>query len=148
VEFTTRQRISQLKETVVPANDIDDPLIVDPPRLIDFDWEHGGLTLVLSRPVNETWIWALHNMGGHTAVVGKGPESFSIGGNKAMIDAEEASVQRIIDYFKQWLPQTNRVYEERIRQDLRRQEEQQRRELKRQIEEQEARARVLKNIRL
>lgn len=40
-EFVTRQRISDLKQTVVPVTDLDDPLIADPPHLVNFDYEQG-----------------------------------------------------------------------------------------------------------
>lgn len=71
-EFVTRQRISELKATVVPVTDLDDPLIADPPRLVDFDWDQGTLTLFFQRPVNPKWIQALNNMGGYRSVMGKG----------------------------------------------------------------------------
>ncbi len=65
-EFITRQRISELANTVVPVGELDDALIVDPPRLVDFDWDHGQLTLILNRPVNSKWVSALHNMGNYS----------------------------------------------------------------------------------
>jgi serine/threonine protein kinase len=147
-EFVTSQRLSQLKETVVPVGEVDDLLIADPIKLVDFDWENDRLTLSLSHPVNETWIWALRNMGSFSSLLGKGPEYFSFAGDRAIIGARENEVQRTIDYFKDWLPKANRVYEERIRRDLKAEEEKRRRQLQRQIEEQEARQRVLKNIKL
>lgn len=42
-EFITRQRISELKQTVVPITDLDDPLIIDPPQLIEVDYQLGSL---------------------------------------------------------------------------------------------------------
>ncbi len=147
-EFITRQRVSELKDTVVPITELDDPLIADPPRLVNFDWNQGILTLFFQQPVNEKWVWALQNMGSHTAVLGKGPEAFKIGGDKAVIGATENEVQKIIDYFNDWLPAANRVYEQRIRREKEQAEEKQRKELERQIAEQEARQRVLKNIKL
>jgi len=147
-EFITRQKISELKDTVVPVTDLDDPLITDPPRIVNFDWDRNTLTLIFQQPVNEKWVWALHNMGGHSAVAGYGPEAFKIRGDKAVINATEDLVQRIIDYFNDWLPNANRVYEQRIRREKEEAEEAQRKELERQIKEQEARQRVLKNIKL
>jgi len=147
-EFITRQKISNLKDTVVPVTELDDPLIADPPRLVNFDWDRGTLTLFFQRPVNEKWIWALQNMGSHTSLLGKGPEVFKIDGNVAVIGATESQVQKIIDYFKGWLPVANRVYERRIRREKEEAEEKQRKELARQIAEEEARQRVLKNIKL
>jgi len=147
-EFITRQRISELKDTVVPVTDLDDPLITDPLRIISFDWDRNTLTLYFQQPVNEKWVWALHNMGGHTGLMGYGPEAFRISGNKAVIDATEDLVQRIIDHFIEWLPKANRVYEERIRREKQQAEDAQRKEFERQIKEQEARQRVLKNVKL
>ncbi len=147
-EFITRQKVSKLKDTVVPITELDDPLIADPPRLVNCDWDRGILTFVFQQPVNEKWVWALQNMGSHTSLLGKGPEAFKVHGDKAVIDATEQEVQKIIDYFNDWLPAANRVYEQRIRREKEQAEENQRKELKRQIAEQEARQRVLKNIKL
>ncbi|MBA7675099.1 hypothetical protein ES703_83328 [subsurface metagenome] len=91
---------------------------------------------------------ALHNMGGHSALAGYGPEAFQIRGDKAVINATEDIVQRIIDFFNDWLPNVNRVYEQCIHREKEEAEEAQRKELERQIKEQEARQRVLKNIKL
>jgi len=147
-EFVTRQRISELKDTVVPVTELDDPLIADPPRLINVDWDQGTLTLFFQQPVNDKWIWALQNMGSHSSLVGKGPEFFKIHGDKAVISAREKEVQTIIDYFHGWLPKANSVYERRILREKKEAEEKQRKELERQTEEQEARQRILKSIKL
>ena len=147
-EFVTRQRVSQLKETVIPATEVDDPLIADPPRLVNVDWERGVLTLFFQQPVNRNWVWALHNMGSHSSILGKGPEMFRIEGNKAVIDATEKQVQQVINYFKDWLPKANRVYEQRIRMENDEAERKKRMEIEHQIAEQEARQRVLKSIKL
>ncbi len=147
-EFIVRQRLSELKQTVIPVSELDDPLILDPPRLVNFDYDHGKLTLFFQQPVNEKWIWALNNMGSYSSLSGKRPERFQISGNQAYIDAEESIVQDIINYFKGWLPTANRVYEQRIRHEKREAEERQREQLQREIEEQQRRERVLKNVRL
>jgi serine/threonine protein kinase len=145
-DFITNQRISELTHTVVPVDELDDPLIVDPPHLVGLDWGNDQLTLTLSRPVNEKWNWALHNMGSHSSLVGYGPERFSFVGDKATIQAPERLVQRIIDYLKSWLPQTNQVYRERIEREKRQAEESQRKRLQQELESQQARQRVLRNV--
>lgn len=147
-EFITRQKASELKATVVPITELDDPLIADPPRLVNFDWDQGTLTLFFQQPVTEEWVWALQNMGSHTSVLGKGPDAFKIDGDKAVIGATENEVQRIINYFTDWLPKANRVYEQRMRREKEEAEEKQRKELERQIAEQETRQRVLKSTKL
>lgn len=86
-DFVTTQRLSALKNTVVPQSELDDPLVLDPPKLFSVEWDHDQLTLKLSREVNQKWVWALHHMGSHSSVMGKGPEHFDIRGNQARIAA-------------------------------------------------------------
>lgn len=132
----------------MPVTDLDDPLILDPPHLVNFDYEQERLILFFQRPVNAKWINALHNMGTYTSVMGKGPERFSFSGEKASIPARESEVQRIIDYFKAWLPNANRVYEHTICSEKQEAEERQRRQLQQEVEEQERRQRILASIRI
>jgi serine/threonine protein kinase len=148
VEFASLQRLSELKQKVVPVTDIDDPLINDPPCLRDFDYNRGVLLLHLSGSVNDKWVFALRNMGTSPSVMNKGPERFDILGDTAAIRAEEQDVQQIIDYFKDWLPIANRKYEQMIRSEQREEEERQRRELQMEIEELERQRRVRANVRI
>jgi serine/threonine protein kinase len=147
-EFITRQKVSKLKETVVPMTDLDDLLIEDPIRIVSADWERGKLTIVLQHPVNREWIEAFRNMGSHTAVWGKGPEMFAFDKNKAIISAQENEVQRIINYFAEWLPQANTTYQRNMKRKKEQEEAKQREEIERQIQEQEARQRVLNSIKI
>lgn len=147
-EFITQQKISSLKKTVVPTTEIDDPLITDPPKLVNFDWNRGALTLFLNRPVNSKWIWALQNMGGYASLWGIEPGSFTFSGNEARISISENNVQAMINHFKNWLPKANRMYEQRIRQEKLKAEEESRQKLQREIEEQEARQRVLEKVKI
>jgi len=147
-EFVTQQKISALKQTVIPVTEIDDPLIADPPKLVDFDWDRGVLTLFLNRPVNSNWKRALKNMGNYTSLWNKGPESFAFSENKARINSDEDDVQTVINHFKNWLPKANRVYEQRIREEKQEAEEKSRQELQRKIKEQETRKRVLKKVKI
>jgi len=150
-EFVTRQRISELKQTVVPVTDLDDPLIIDPPRLVNFDYEPGVLILFFQQSVNTKWIDAFHNIARYasvTSVMGKGPERFSFSGDSARIPAQETQVQQVIDHFKAWLPVANRVYEGMVRREKQVAEEQQRKQLQKEIEEQERRQRILASVRI
>lgn len=147
-EFVSRQRLSELKETVVPITEIDDPLIADPPSLVNFDWDHGTLTLFLSRLVNSEWVWALQNMGSYASLFGKGPEKFSVSGDQAVITARENEVQQIVDYFKNWVPKANQVYKNKVLREREHEEETKRQQLAREIKQEEARQRVLKNVKI
>ena len=100
----SRQRLSAAKNEVVKVGEIDDDLALTPPKVVGASWDGGSLTLTLDRPVHQGWVNALQNMGGHTSVMGRGPERFTFTGKTARIQSREDEAQRIIDYFKEWLP--------------------------------------------
>lgn len=148
-EFITHQRISKLENTVITTSDIDDPLILNPPELINFDYQDGNLILILSKEVNPLWVWALNNMGNYNSVRGKGPERFKILENKAIIPARDQSeAQAIINYFKTWLPKANSVYEQKVRKDIENKEKEERQRLQAEIEKQKQRERILKDVKI
>jgi serine/threonine protein kinase len=81
------QRLSKIKETVIKTGEIDEPLAFDPPQLIDASWDADLLTLTLDRPVNQSWVNALHQMGNFTSVSGIPPQAFNFSGNRATVRA-------------------------------------------------------------
>jgi len=149
-EFIQRQQLSQLRNVVIPSNEIDDSLIADPPRLVDFDWENGLLTLILSGPVTDKWIQTFYSINWRQAPMGKEPRAFSFikSKNEAQIRAEERQVQEIINYFKGWLPVAQNDYKRLLEQEKRDQDEKVQRELQNKIVEQEARERLRKSVKI
>lgn len=109
-EFVTRQEFDRAKQRVVPLGTASDPLIDDPPRIIDFDWDAGTLTLVLSRPVTGDWISAFQNIGSRHSVMYADVTDFRFVGDKALVRAEASDVQRIVNHFKDWIPKATQVY--------------------------------------
>lgn len=147
-DYVSEQKLSALKSTVVPTSEIDDPLVVTPIKIVGFEWDNGFLTLILSQPVNQMWRNALLNMGSHSSLIGKGPESFTFEGNCAKVRAEERQVQDIINYFKSWMPQTTAKYKYYIEEEHRRKEDQERQKIRMEVEAEEAKTRLRKNIKL
>lgn len=145
-EHITLQKISALENTVIPASEVDDPIAKDPMRITNVDWSDNVLTIELNHPVNKTWNWALLNMGNYGSLMGKGPENFQFRGNKGFISTRANDVQQIIDFFKQWLPRANQVYENRLRQDLENTERRKNEEIQREIQKEKERADVLQNL--
>ncbi|MEK7802359.1 MAG: serine/threonine-protein kinase, partial [Pseudomonadota bacterium] len=103
-EAVSHQRLSLISETVIPSEEIDEPLAVEPPRLANIDWKNGTLTLFLDRPVNADWQRALSNMRHYTSVMGIGPDKFRFTHDKAVVSAAEQDVQQVVNFFKDWLP--------------------------------------------
>lgn len=147
-EFIQRQQLSQLKNTVIPATEVEDPLILDPLCIIDFEWESNILTLKLSQKVNRDWIWSLQNMGSYTSRQGLEPARFEFHGDQAKISARESDVQECINYLKSWIPRATQVYRERREKEKQVAENQQKLLLQNKIAEEEARIRLKKNVKL
>jgi len=145
-EYISRQKISELQNTVIPSSDIDDPLVSDPIRLISFDWHDRILKLILSQSTNNQWVLAMNNIGSHTALWGKGPEAFKFRGNEAIIQADEREVQGIIDHFKDWLPKANAIYERTLLKQIEDEERQRHDQLKIELAKEEACQRLLRDI--
>ena len=148
-DFVTQQHLSRLRQTVIREGELDDPLILDPIRLIDVDYDRQGqLILKLSQPTNDIWATALRTFGSHSSVLGKGPESFALRGDTASIPAKESNVQQIVDHFKDWLPHVNRKYKELVIDNKQRFAEEARQKLQTEIAEQERVERIRKAIRI
>jgi hypothetical protein len=147
-EAFTRQKLSQISETVIEASEVDEPLANDPPRLVGIDWEHGQLQLTLDRPVNPHWIYAFNNMGNYSSVSGKGPESFAIQGKVARVVADEHDVQRIVDFFKQWLPKASATLKQKLLSEAAQLKAQREDDLRREKLAAEKRLRILQSTKL
>lgn len=135
-------KISALKETVVPAGELDDPIVSEPMAIVKVGWNGGNLRIELNHQPNPVWRWALNNMGNYSAMIGYEPQRFQFIGNVAWIPSRADDAQMIIDNFKQWLHITNSVYRNKLREDMEAAERQQRIELQRKVREEEESARV------
>ncbi len=147
-DFVTRQRLSELQNTVVPVTDTDDPLVLDPPRLVDVDWRRDQLTLTLSRPVNLNWVRIIKNDVGGPYMSGYQARDFDFAGERASIRVYEGAVGKVVEHFKEWLPLTNAAYERFAREQTEEREAQARKALQMEIEEEDRRARVLRGIQI
>jgi serine/threonine protein kinase len=148
-EFVERQRLSQLQNIVVRVSDVDDPLAMEPVRVVAADWRRGVLTLTLSRKVNAEWSQVLQ-FGSYSksSILGKGPERFRIEGNTASIPVPDDDVQRAIDFFKSWLGPTQQIYAQNKQRAKHQEEQRQRQEVQAEIEAIERRRKVLSQIRI
>jgi serine/threonine protein kinase len=146
-EFISRQRLSELKNTVVESTDLDDQLIIDPPRIVDFDWEKGILTLKLNKVVNGKWTRILRELS-YSGWHGVAPGRFTIEKDYARIDMHEDGAQKAIDAFKSHLTRTNAGYKARVRREREAAEQKKRAEFQREVAEQEKRLRVLSSLKI
>ncbi len=150
-DYVSRQRLSEIKNAVISEGEEDDPLAIEGVSVAGLDWKNNTLTLTLSRSVNEDWTQhGLHNMGGHTSLAEYGPERFDLRGSTASIQvaASEQTTQKVIDYFKVWLPKATEAYRRWREAERRRKAESDREELRRVEAEIEREQRMRKALRI
>lgn len=93
------------------------------------DYENGSLKLQLNRSVPREWVQEFQNpRGGHSSVMGHGPETFNFSNNISTtgVQADKRLIQRLVDHFKDYLVAANSSYIyrlERDRAEVRRQKE-------------------------
>lgn len=147
-EALSLQRISTIDQAVIKVGEIDEPLAFEPPKLIAADWNGGVLRLTLDRPVTRAWIQALQNMGNFSSVMGKTPSTFSFSGDQATVGARENEAQRIIDFFKQWLPAATQNLRHNLEAEVQRRETQQREKLRQERVAEQQRIEVNSRLRI
>jgi serine/threonine protein kinase len=147
-EAMLKQRLSTELNAVVLDSEVDDRLVTQPVRIVDFDWDNGQLTLTLSQHVTHEWADLFRSLGDYSAVMGADPSRFVIEGNKATVAVRATSAQDVINYVKQWLPKVTSNYRESILRARRNAAEREMAELRRQRERDEERLRVMSNLRI
>jgi serine/threonine protein kinase len=148
-EFVATQKLNQSKTIVIPTTELDDPLIANPPFVTGFDWKAGNLFIRLSQPVNTKWVFALHNMNSsHGSTMGQPPRAFQGGAEGVVVPTAPEDVQRVIDYFKSWLPIVNRRYKQILEEEHAKADRERREKLKQQVQAEETRLRVLRETKI
>jgi serine/threonine protein kinase len=114
-DFIESQKLDQLKKTVVKESETTDPLVVDPPSIVDVQFTSSGLQIKLSQPVTNDWIHTFQNapLGG---LMGYGPERHSFRGDTASIPVPDRLAQQVINQFKGYLDIVNQIYERETKQ--------------------------------
>jgi hypothetical protein len=143
-----KQRLSGDQTTVAIDTEVDDPLAIDPPRVVDVDWNNGRLQFSLNTEVNTGWIRAFQNMPNIRYAVGAHPTAVTFRGREASIPAGEHEVTLIAECFKEWLPVATRVYRDNILSQREQERQREMQQLRRQREHDEQRQRVLNKIRV
>jgi len=145
-EHVSMQKLSKLKDTVIPTSEVDDPLIADPIRIVGVDWKSNTLLIELNHQPNQNWIWSLRNMGSYSSLMGKGPDNFQFVGKSARISASANEAQQVVDDFKKWLPAANRLYANKLKKDQEAAERKQREELQNLIRQEQERTNVVRKL--
>jgi serine/threonine protein kinase len=145
-DFLSHQKLSKLKNKVIPEEEIDDPLAHTPPTIVDIDWDQHVLTITLDQPIHNRWVSAFNNMGNYSFVLGRGPQTFKFAGPTARVSAKAEQVQDIINHFKVWLPLATKKYHESLQQEQANATRHERGLIERRKRAEEERQRVLRDV--
>lgn len=80
-----RQKLRELDGRVVEVSEPDDPLISDPPRVVDIEWRSDRLHFTLNREVTSNWLFAFQNMGSHQYFLSCAPNHAWFSGRMASV---------------------------------------------------------------
>jgi len=147
-EFIQVQKLDALRKTVIPDNEISDSIVHEPVRIIGFEWDKGLLELALNHEINPIWNWAFDNMGNHTSVFGKGPSQWGLHGNVASVYVVDSQVQKVIDYFKEWLPLVHRAYVRKLEENISNEKREIKQEMANKLAAESRRLEVMKNVKI
>ncbi|MBI4546566.1 MAG: serine/threonine protein kinase [Ignavibacteriae bacterium] len=143
-EFVSRQKLDELKNTVIPQSEVSDILIERPVKLINVDYQKGEFIFILNQAVNQKWVESFRNISNYHYLLGKEPSVFKFYQDRATIEGGENITEQIVTYFKEYLDKANTVYKDRLIAEQRHKEEKQKRMIQQQILEAETTQRIFK----
>ena len=151
-EFVSRQKLDQLRQTVVPSTAIVDELVANPPSVRSVDVIGNTLMIGLSRPVTPGWIRAFNTLGGYSSLPGTQPANWSFNGTVASVcppqQVLDSYAQQVVNHFKQYVEGANAGYLRSLEREARLREDAEKSALRQRIVEEERRQRILQNLKI
>lgn len=148
-QFIIEQKLSNLKKTVIPQSEIDDPLVIAPPQIKNVDYNDGILVLKLDHTVNDLWAHQFQNPGGgYSCPMGLTPGDFYFQGDTVSVNIEPDMPQKAVDQFKIYADWANQSYKRQIQRNMEKEEKERKEQLRIQIKKEEERQNILKNIKI
>ena len=134
-DFIQRQKISQFEKIVVSSSEVDDILIADPVKIVDFDYDNTNLIFKLNHVVHTQWVNIFRDPKGYFQYIqGAHPQNFSFQRNTVSIRANEYDAPRIAETFPKFLENANREYKSKKEWELKEEERIKRQTLQADIE--------------
>jgi hypothetical protein len=146
--FVSLQKLNEAKSQVVS---VATPPDFEPITIVGLDYANGRLELKLSGQVPSGWAEEFRNPhGGHSAIMGYGPERFDVRGRSAVIDARENEklIQDLVNHAKSYVHAANEGYKVKQSEAMQREERRQRAALEKEVADAELRNNILKNVKL
>jgi len=147
-EFISRQKLDALRQTVIPASTVTDPLIDNPVRVEDVDIRGNMLVAILNQIPSPQWMRVFVHPRAITFIHGTEPANWRFSGNEAMVGLSnvESQAKQVLNHFRDYVTGANALYKESVELAALKLEEDQKRALAQQIAEEERRQRILKSL--
>lgn len=145
--FIALQQVDKITKEVVPAFEAEK---FDSIEIVAADWDEGRLILDLNRVPEIGWVqrYKQPNSSSWGSIMGAGPEYFQFYRNKAIVEADEQSADKILEYAKGYIEMANRGYQNDLKSKARKEEQAYREKLKLEQAAAEARARVVRRLKV
>jgi len=141
-EFVSQQKLSQLKGTIIPESEVENPIADNPIRAVGVDYGAGGvLVFELNRVPPPQWIQAFTALRQYSAIVGNEPHRFRFEGTRAITSVRRDDIglmQIVANHFKNYVQSTNEEYSRDLVESQRRNIEAEKKALREQIEQAES----------
>lgn len=123
----------------------------NPVKIIDVKITEGyKLILKFNNILNDLWIDTLLHID-REELFGYGPEKFDFYRDTATINLNPGNIDsapKIVDYFKQWIVSTNKIYPQKLKDHQKREEIIRQQKIKKEMQDNEQLREILKNIKI
>jgi hypothetical protein len=141
IEF---QKLNALKNAVVATTSADVPFSV---RVMSVDYQNNELIFALEPRPTPEWVDVFRNLarykGSVTSLMGRGTETVRFMNSEGIIRVSPHEVQPAVEYFKQWVTDTNGVLPTVRERQARARDTEERERIRKAAEAEEARQKVL-----
>jgi serine/threonine protein kinase len=141
-ELVEKLRVSEDNEVT-----LDDPLVRDPVKVVDYDWSGGNLFFTLHPEPNELWVSVFRRPEKTPHhIPGRLPQSFDFRETTARIQATEAEAARLYKYFCEYVEIANEGYKTARARQAAEERKRKEKQIRHQMEHAETRSRILEGI--
>jgi len=145
-DFVSRQKLDELRQTVVPSATVTDPFVQNPLKVIDVDIRGDTMVAVLNAIPPPDWLRVFVLPRNVTFIAGTEPANWRFKGKEAMVMGHRSHIdmnaQMILNNFKDYVQSANELYRQHLEETARQREENERRAIREKIAEEERRQKI------
>ncbi|HZV88678.1 MAG TPA: serine/threonine-protein kinase [Candidatus Binatus sp.] len=149
-EFVSLQKLSALRQTVVPAAAVTHPFLNNPLKRVSVDIRGNSIVALLNDEPMADWLRIFVRQRVGSFVTGCEPANWRFNKNEAAValrpERLEAEARSVVRHFDSYVEHANSLFREHLEVTARQREENEKRELQKRIEEEQRRLRILGSL--